>query len=384
MASASEWLSVATTDVAGSNCSGRRRWRGRPCRPGRIIWWHAGSRSSSSRWRCRSGRTYLNDYSDGIRGTDKARVGPRCLVASGLAKRGCGAWCRDFGFRRRCDFGGLDASRIAVSPWHDVRRSAPPQSPPAGCTPAARGRTAMPATASSSSFVFSRSWRRRCRYRLCPVLTGRSSTALAILAGVPVGLLAVSLLVVNNLRDIATDKVAHKTTLAVRLGDGATRGLYVALIIVAFLLVGAVAAYRPAALVALPAVVLGDPDSDSQGQIGDRGARACGSARQDRTLTARLRGAVRASGSRSGASRTAALLGYSAWAGWNSPQKIVARLPKTVPGRFERCRMAGAGNELAAAVSDRSGDQLRQWGELGVIGTSDREDRHRLNSASRS
>jgi len=31
------------------------------------------------------GTNYANDYSDGVRGTDKARVGPLRLVASGLA-----------------------------------------------------------------------------------------------------------------------------------------------------------------------------------------------------------------------------------------------------------------------------------------------------------
>jgi 1,4-dihydroxy-2-naphthoate octaprenyltransferase len=47
-----------------------------------------------------------------------------------------------------------------------------------------------------------------------------------VLAAVPVGCLATALLVVNNLRDIPTDAAAGKRTLAVRLGDGRTRGLY--------------------------------------------------------------------------------------------------------------------------------------------------------------
>jgi 1,4-dihydroxy-2-naphthoate polyprenyltransferase len=42
-------------------------------------------------------------------------------------------------------------------------------------------------------------------------------------ASVPVGLLAVAILVANNLRDIPTDAVAGKRTLAVRLGDRRTR-----------------------------------------------------------------------------------------------------------------------------------------------------------------
>ena len=53
-------------------------------------------------------------------------------------------------------------------------------------------------------------------------------TAVAVVAAIPVGLLATALLVVNNLRDIPTDATAGKRTLAVRLGDKRTRWLYVA------------------------------------------------------------------------------------------------------------------------------------------------------------
>jgi len=45
-------------------------------------------------------------------------------------------------------------------------------------------------------------------------------------ASVPMGLLAVAILVANNLRDIPTDAVAGKRTLAVRLGEHRTRRLY--------------------------------------------------------------------------------------------------------------------------------------------------------------
>jgi 1,4-dihydroxy-2-naphthoate octaprenyltransferase len=52
----------------------------------------------------------------------------------------------------------------------------------------------------------------------------------AIVAGVPVGLLITAILVVNTLRDIETDARTGKRTLAVRLGDRATRVEYAALI----------------------------------------------------------------------------------------------------------------------------------------------------------
>lgn len=52
--------------------------------------------------------------------------------------------------------------------------------------------------------------------------------------GVALGLLAVSVLVANNLRDIPTDYASGKRTLAVRLGDRRTRMLYRACIVGAF------------------------------------------------------------------------------------------------------------------------------------------------------
>jgi 1,4-dihydroxy-2-naphthoate octaprenyltransferase len=51
-------------------------------------------------------------------------------------------------------------------------------------------------------------------------------TADAILAGVPVGLLAANILVVNNYRDVETDTAANKRTLVVRWGRGAARAQF--------------------------------------------------------------------------------------------------------------------------------------------------------------
>jgi 1,4-dihydroxy-2-naphthoate octaprenyltransferase len=83
-------------------------------------------------------------------------------------------------------------------------------------------------------------------------------------AAVPVGLLAVAILVANNLRDIPTDAVAGKRTLAVRLGDARTRALYRACVVAAFgaVVLGAVvealdegSGLPPWSLLALGAVV---------------------------------------------------------------------------------------------------------------------------------
>ncbi|HKH88967.1 MAG TPA: UbiA family prenyltransferase, partial [Acidimicrobiales bacterium] len=79
-------------------------------------------------------------------------------------------------------------------------------------------------------------------------------TGLAVVAAVPVGLLIVSLLVVNNLRDIATDGAAGKHTLAVRIGDRRTRQLYVGCLAGAFAFALATALSRHYAALALAAV----------------------------------------------------------------------------------------------------------------------------------
>ena len=59
--------------------------------------------------------------------------------------------------------------------------------------------------------------------------------SLAVVYAVPVAALVTAILVVNNLRDIATDQLVGKNTLAVRLGAAGTRIEYLVLLIVAYL-----------------------------------------------------------------------------------------------------------------------------------------------------
>lgn len=56
----------------------------------------------------------------------------------------------------------------------------------------------------------------------------------ALVAAIPVGLLVTGLIVVNNVRDIETDRPAGKHTLAVHMGREATRVYYLALLVVAY------------------------------------------------------------------------------------------------------------------------------------------------------
>ena len=58
----------------------------------------------------------------------------------------------------------------------------------------------------------------------------------AFALAVPVGLLAAAILVVNNFRDIDTDRRAGKRTLAVRLGRAARATLFAAIVYLAYVL----------------------------------------------------------------------------------------------------------------------------------------------------
>jgi 1,4-dihydroxy-2-naphthoate octaprenyltransferase len=172
------------------------------------------------------GVNYANDYSDGVRGTDAARVGPVRLVASRLAapaqvKRA--AW---LSFAAAA-VAGL-ALAVVTSPWLIAVGAA--------CVAAAWFYTGGPRPYGYAGFgelfvfVF---------FGLVAVIgtayvnLGRVP-GLAVVAAVPVGLLSVALLVVNNLRDLRSDAAAGKQTLAVRLGDGPTRRVYTACLVLPF------------------------------------------------------------------------------------------------------------------------------------------------------
>ena len=67
----------------------------------------------------------------------------------------------------------------------------------------------------------------------CYLQTG-AWNALALAASIPVGLLTTNILVVNNLRDVPTDRAAGKHTLAVRIGERATRWQFAAFVMLAY------------------------------------------------------------------------------------------------------------------------------------------------------
>ena len=82
---------------------------------------------------------------------------------------------------------------------------------------------------------------------------------LAVGAAVPVGLLACAILLVNNLRDVDSDRDVGKRTLAVRVGKARTRMLYRTSIVLSLLTLPVLALTAPGVLLAAMAAPLAVP-----------------------------------------------------------------------------------------------------------------------------
>jgi len=173
------------------------------------------------------GVNYANDYSDGIRGTDENRVGPVRLVGQKLATpnevRSAAAIA--FGISALAGLGMVLLSQVWLLIPIGLAAIAAAWFYTGGSKPygyAGYGELFV--------FVF---------FGLVAVAgTSASQTGqvsvLALLGGVACGALSTAILVANNLRDIPTDTLSGKRTLAVRLGDEKTRELYRSCILVGF------------------------------------------------------------------------------------------------------------------------------------------------------
>ena len=152
------------------------------------------------------GVNYANDYSDGIRGTDKYRVGPSRLTGSGAAKPTAVLAVALVFFALGA------AAGVAIV----VRTGS------GGCSRSAR-------PASLAAWFYTGGKRPYGYYGLGEVFVfvffglvatagttfvPRQVTLDSWLAGVAIGLIACAALMVNNIRDIAQDRVAGKRTLA--------------------------------------------------------------------------------------------------------------------------------------------------------------------------
>jgi 1,4-dihydroxy-2-naphthoate octaprenyltransferase len=199
---------------------------------------------------------YANDYSDGVRGTDKNRVGPARLVDSGRAKPravltvalvffGIAAVAGVILVWRSGEWWLLAVGAVCIAAgWFYTGGKRP------------YGYYALGEVA---VFVF---------FGIVPVAGTMYTQAGTVnleawLGGVAIGAFACAVLVVNNLRDREQDAISRKRTLAVFLGNRGTRALYVVLMLVPLALLAFYAIFYPLAgfvyfdaLLVLPAILI--------------------------------------------------------------------------------------------------------------------------------
>ncbi|KRA24358.1 1,4-dihydroxy-2-naphthoate octaprenyltransferase [Microbacterium sp. Root61] len=198
------------------------------------------------------GVNYANDYSDGIRGTDDFRVGPARLTASGKASP------RSVLMVALVFFGiaavtGL-ALTIRTQQWWFLAVGAV-------CIIAAwfytGGKRPYGYAGFGELFVF-------VFFGLVATLGTtwvqvQSLPQEAWFGAVGAGLLAVAVLLTNNLRDIDQDREAGKRTLSVRIGRRATQWLFTVVVLLAFAIAVFLAVFYPIAWLTLLALIAALP-----------------------------------------------------------------------------------------------------------------------------
>ncbi|MBM7795509.1 1,4-dihydroxy-2-naphthoate polyprenyltransferase [Pseudoglutamicibacter cumminsii] len=174
------------------------------------------------------GVNYANDYSDGVRGTDDNRVGPFRLTGSAAASP------RAVKYASFLCFGLAAAAGLGLvwmtQTWVLLIVGALAIAAAWGYT---GGKNPYGYLGLGELFVF-------IFFGLVATV-GTTYTQLGHSSGhswlgaISIGLIATALLMVNNIRDLPTDRAAGKRTLAVRVGDRPARLIYVLMIVVAIL-----------------------------------------------------------------------------------------------------------------------------------------------------
>jgi 1,4-dihydroxy-2-naphthoate octaprenyltransferase len=191
-----------------------------------FVWWKAGLAMMVA-LALQVAVNYANDYSDGVRGTDDARVGPLRLVGSGTASPHAVRVAAATAAAIACVAGAVLA---ATTSWVLLIVGLV-------AVTAAWFYTGGPRPYGYAGYgelsVF-------CFFGLVAVagtayVQTRSVSLASVGLGAGVGALACAILVVNNLRDAPGDALAGKRTVAVRWGAVRTRQLFVALHTLAYL-----------------------------------------------------------------------------------------------------------------------------------------------------
>ena len=224
MATPDQWLAGARPRTLPAAVSPVVAGTGVAAYDGGAVWWKALLALVVS-LALQVAVNYANDYSDGVRGTDADRVGPMRLVGSGAAAPGS---VRRAAFLAFGVAGGAGLALAATTAWWLVAVGLASVLAAWFYTGGSRPYGYL-GLGEVMVFVF---------FGLVAVVgttyvQTRTFELPALYAAVGVGALACALLVVNNLRDIPTDQVAGKRTLAVVLGPERTRGLYALLVLAA-------------------------------------------------------------------------------------------------------------------------------------------------------
>lgn len=202
------------------------------------------------------GVNFANDYSDGARGTDDVRVGPARLTASRAvtAKTVLIVALSFFGLAAIAGLGIVVLTGIywllavgavaIVAAWFYTG-----------------GRHPYGYAGLGEIFVFIFFGLVATVGTMYVLVTTVSLEA--ILCGVAIGFIACAVLMANNIRDIAQDRLVGKKTLAVKVGDRAARILYVVFMVVPYIVLGLLTLLYPIAplvfftlLIAVPAALI--------------------------------------------------------------------------------------------------------------------------------